>query len=280
MSSIQRDLIFDAGLHTGEDTAYYLKRGFRVVGIDANPQLIENARSKFKTQLRNRKLILLNYALSERDNQIVSFYLCNNPALSSLKRSMTVRGHWCNAGSVTVETRKLSTLIEEYGLPYYCKIDVEGYDEVCLKTLAELDYCPPWISTEAESSESLESSDTEALGTLHLLTKLGYRKFKLVDQATLTVLDPGVKFYMNTCGRLSFFKENWAKVHRGILRRYLLSRFGFGFPLGASGSFGDELSSEWLDYESAKATLLYHRRDYFKSTPKHLGLWCDWHATF
>ena len=31
------DLIFDVGFHKGEDTEFYLKKGFPVVAADANP---------------------------------------------------------------------------------------------------------------------------------------------------------------------------------------------------------------------------------------------------
>ena len=34
----QDDLIFDVGLHRGEDTEFYLKKGFRVVAFEANPR--------------------------------------------------------------------------------------------------------------------------------------------------------------------------------------------------------------------------------------------------
>ena len=35
------DLIYDIGQHTGEDTAFYLGKGFRVVAVEANPTLAE-----------------------------------------------------------------------------------------------------------------------------------------------------------------------------------------------------------------------------------------------
>ena len=31
---MHEDLIYDIGVHVGEDTDYYLRKGFRVVGID------------------------------------------------------------------------------------------------------------------------------------------------------------------------------------------------------------------------------------------------------
>ena len=33
-------LIYDVGMHNGDDTAYYLRRGFRVVAIEPNPALV------------------------------------------------------------------------------------------------------------------------------------------------------------------------------------------------------------------------------------------------
>ncbi len=33
------DLIYDVGMHKGEDADYYLKKGFRVIGFEAIPEL-------------------------------------------------------------------------------------------------------------------------------------------------------------------------------------------------------------------------------------------------
>ncbi len=39
-------LVFDAGMNNGDDTAYYLFRGFDVVAIEANPALCARARRR------------------------------------------------------------------------------------------------------------------------------------------------------------------------------------------------------------------------------------------
>ena len=36
----EQDLIYDVGMHNGDDTAYYLHKGFRVIAIDANPAMV------------------------------------------------------------------------------------------------------------------------------------------------------------------------------------------------------------------------------------------------
>jgi hypothetical protein len=41
MTAVLKNLIYDVGMNDGNDTAYYLSRGFRVVAIEANPVLVE-----------------------------------------------------------------------------------------------------------------------------------------------------------------------------------------------------------------------------------------------
>jgi len=54
------DLIFDLGANHGEDTEFYLSKGFRVVSLEANPDLVSRLQHKFsardgrKTMLRCR----------------------------------------------------------------------------------------------------------------------------------------------------------------------------------------------------------------------------------
>ena len=35
----EKKLIFDFGVHLGKDSLFYLQKGFRVIGIEANPKL-------------------------------------------------------------------------------------------------------------------------------------------------------------------------------------------------------------------------------------------------
>ena len=44
MTERAQRLIFDIGMHHGQDTAYYLSLGNRVVAVDADPTLIDRAR--------------------------------------------------------------------------------------------------------------------------------------------------------------------------------------------------------------------------------------------
>ena len=55
-----QNLIFDVGMNTGEDTEFYLKKGFRVVAIKANPLLVKAARKKFFFTVLLGRLTMLN----------------------------------------------------------------------------------------------------------------------------------------------------------------------------------------------------------------------------
>ena len=52
MSDLISNLIYDVGLHRGEDTDFYLKMGFGVVAVEANPELI--AQCKILLSRRHR----------------------------------------------------------------------------------------------------------------------------------------------------------------------------------------------------------------------------------
>jgi hypothetical protein len=39
--------MYDVGFHRGEDTAFYLKKGFCVVAFEAHPRLAEKGRAMF-----------------------------------------------------------------------------------------------------------------------------------------------------------------------------------------------------------------------------------------
>lgn len=80
-------------------------------------------------------------------------------------------------------------MFHEYGTPFYCKIDIEGNDIIALQTMEKVSEKPLYISVETECIGEDEDIAGHELDTLNALYQLGYRKFKLVDQRTLTVLD-------------------------------------------------------------------------------------------
>ena len=62
-------LVYDVGMCRGEDTEFYLNRGYRVVGVEANPALVKSLREKFATEQERGQLhiCLLYTSPSPRD---------------------------------------------------------------------------------------------------------------------------------------------------------------------------------------------------------------------
>lgn len=48
------DLVYDVGMNRGEDTEFYLKKGYRVVGFEADPLLVDQCRKRFAAELSSR----------------------------------------------------------------------------------------------------------------------------------------------------------------------------------------------------------------------------------
>jgi len=58
-------LVYDVGMFNGDDTDYYLKKGFRVVGIEANPHLIPQLTERFSADIEQKCLVIENVAVAE-----------------------------------------------------------------------------------------------------------------------------------------------------------------------------------------------------------------------
>jgi hypothetical protein len=60
-----KDLIYDIGMNNADDTAHYLSLGFRTVAIEANPELVEQAKVRFGREIASGRLIILNIGIAD-----------------------------------------------------------------------------------------------------------------------------------------------------------------------------------------------------------------------
>lgn len=129
-----QQLIFDIGFFKGEDTAYYLKKGYKVVAVDANPLLVEEGKKKFSDYITSGQLTLLNIGMSHSQG-ILPFYVNGkNLQWSSFDLEIGSRNN-TSYKIIDVPTNSVQWLIEQYGMPYYIKIDIEGYDKYVIQGL-------------------------------------------------------------------------------------------------------------------------------------------------
>ena len=129
------DLIYDVGMNDGCDTAYYLQRGYRVVAIEAIPELCAQAATRFKSAIEQQRLTILNVAISNRSGE-AEFWVSNtHPELSSLQPDSFGLSA-STARPITVPAQTFDSILRRYGSPHYLKIDIEGSDQLCLEALA------------------------------------------------------------------------------------------------------------------------------------------------
>jgi FkbM family methyltransferase len=278
-AAVQSDLVYDIGLHDGEDTRFYLENDFRVVAVDANPACIRGAAQRFEGAIREGRLTLVHAAVAAHDTPAsVTFHLSAESSWSSLLPGIAGRDRTPMV-EIEVPATTVRDLLARFGTPYYLKVDIEGADDAALESLNSTPFRPTYVSVEAECAPDSGTGDDDALRKLELLGELGYRRFKLVDQDSLRVLSqadvwlgPRRDFRTQLLARLR--RQGAAVAHTVRFRGSRMS-----FPFGATGPFGDDLAGEWLDASRAAELLVAARHAYSaRDDARPYGFWCDWHA--
>lgn len=159
-------------MNNGLDTAYYLHLGYNVIAVEANPTLVAEACNWFRKEIREERLLILNIGIADKECRIPFYVNEKESQWSSFKKEMGSRIE-TPFHEVMINCFPLTYLMKVYGTPHYCKIDIEGHDELCLDDLLGSfpEYRPEYLSVEADN-----------LGMLDKLQKIGYSQFKLVNQ--------------------------------------------------------------------------------------------------
>jgi FkbM family methyltransferase len=216
-------LIYDVGANNGDDTEYYLKQGFRVVAVEANPELASAIASRFPEALAAGRLVVASLAVVGDERRSIDFWINTRNQLVSTAVKPAADDNRFHP--VSVEARRISALIAAHGEPLFVKIDVEGLDQDILADLFTAGLRPPYLSAEAHSIEPL----CQMVGA-------GYRHFKTV------------------AGRY---------VHRPHFERAARTWDGaaldHAFPPGSSsGPWGEDIPGPWLTADETFAYLAEH----------------------
>jgi FkbM family methyltransferase len=171
---MNQSVIYDFGMNNGDDVEYYLLKGDRAVGVEANRSLCELVEERFRKEIDDGRLVILNVALADSESAgPVAFYLHKtNHVLSQLPRPAEQDLH--NFEEVEVAARTPASIVREFGEPSYIKIDVEHFDLAVLKNLFGAGIFPPEISAESHSVD-----------VFACLVANGYTSFNLVDGLTV-----------------------------------------------------------------------------------------------
>lgn len=166
-------LCFDIGGNVGGRTKAFLASDAKVVCVEPQSVFFEYLQKQFNN---NTKVCLEKIALGAKRDilelQVSSLFptvstLANKTWITDILNSGKLKVKYDKVERVQVET--LDFLISKYGLPYFCKIDVEGFEYQVLQGLSQL---IPLISFEFFNYD-MENTNL----CINRLCNLGYTQF-------------------------------------------------------------------------------------------------------
>jgi len=187
------NLVYDFGFYNGADSRSYLTAGMTVVALEADPTLVAAAKTdpQMNAWMNSGQLRLVNNAIApdgapaggagwtkfymnkctQEWNSFYSSIGCRSCTPPHVEVPANLRSVTCN--EVPVQATTCAAILQQYGVPQYFKLDIEGAESGCyaaLKLLPEM-VRPVFISGEV--------SDVSNIETFH---NLGYKSYKLVQQ--------------------------------------------------------------------------------------------------
>jgi FkbM family methyltransferase len=168
------DLCFDIGANLGNRVQSLLALKGTVIAVEPHPRCVEELRARFG----NDPAFHCVAKAVGREPGRATFHLAAASQQSSLRQDWI--DQWVS--SIDVEVTTLDSLIEEFGIPKFCKIDVEGCE---LEVLGGLSRPIDVISFEYHAQQG----DIErTIGCLKYLRGLGRFRVNVSPMETLELL--------------------------------------------------------------------------------------------
>jgi FkbM family methyltransferase len=181
------DLAFDVGANDGDRTRVLRSLGARVVAVEPQPGCVRKLEDSFGA---DGDVVVVGKALAAsegtaelRQNEAAVLASMSPEFIAATEQSgrFSQWSRWSEP--IAVDTTTLDRLIDEHGVPAFCKIDVEGFE---LEVLRGLSRALPLVSIEytAEAHDVMVAS-------VELLRELGSTRFAYSPAESFELWDAG-----------------------------------------------------------------------------------------
>lgn len=194
------DLCFDIGAHIGNRLDAWLVLDAQVLAVEPQPTCLDYLHRHFG---KHPKVTILNHAVGAQTGTLPLKISNQHPTVTTLAqadwqekvKAINNRIVWDETIDVQIST--LDHLIDQYGMPAFCKIDVEGYEA---EVLAGLTRPIPTLSFEFFSFTPLITQQCidrlEVLGAYTYNWSLGEsQKLALPNWSTAKALQEHIQQY-------------------------------------------------------------------------------------
>jgi FkbM family methyltransferase len=271
------ELVFDVGMHDGNDTAYYLASGYDVVAVEANPSLCAAARRRFADEIAAGRLTVCNVGIADQAGDL-DFWVSDRSEWSSFYEENAKKAG-VSASCIVVPTMRFADLLNEYPAALCVKIDIEGNDTLCIRELERCSSLPSYVSVELPTYV-LEGDDSVTT-IIQLLTKLGYQAFRCVRQNDWREITPSNMRWQGRMRKIVARADSFQPVLGIVLRRlhYRKRRMkGWRFVVGNSGPLPSQFPGRWMKYAETLAVCQALGALDRELNAGGLGEWFDIHA--
>ncbi len=179
----KNDLCFDIGANVGNRTEMFRQLGAKVICVEPQEGCLETLTRQFGG---DPEVIIVGKAVGDREGEGEIAICRDAPTISTMSEKWRCEGRfaqdfaWPETQRIAITT--LDRLTETYGMPDFCKIDVEGFEPSVIRGMTK--------PIPALAFEFTREFFSDAVDCLWQLEALGYRQFNASLWESMELLSP------------------------------------------------------------------------------------------